>query len=882
MCTPAVLLSGTQMSARCTVLVLSWLLLLRTVPPADAWKVGELCEGVNNSLPASTLLDGKNLKMLVYELPPYAYANDSSRLGLSGQGWSGLDLEMFDELAKILGFTYEVRDIGIPADGSSWTDHIKEQVVNGDVTGGFWFPSGERLDWISFVKGHLDLSTVLVARSTNPLARDGSEGSSDTTLNEGQVLGAFLRPFKWDMWVCILSMIIISSLVDYITEVRAEPLVEDKSSGNPMKTYHCPRAGFVCGGMQYPRSITSAFYKLVLGFVVLVVFASYVAGLVNMLLKPALSATSVDDVMLHDKATCIPKSAVVNGLSTRLTRYFPLLNYEIVEDDYEAAMRLATPGGGCDAIIVTKDYYDAWRTDPSFCNLRLVQVISPFEGGWVTNPESSCVQNAFAWAFNRLEENGKSLFLHKYYFPKAGCPLDVPGDVSTRCPASRLAESNVTLADLINASTVLAEADANITLAELINATLANATVASTTATPRSAVDQSGALGAYEMSGILVIWLTVTVFVLMMTLCITPLMSDMNRCFRCCLSKGCKSCCKGRKHLVEPQKNPKESTTSTNVDDLNLDMNNEALMLREVLRQLLGLSEQIEAVDRHVENIDERVEDRLMPQVVSAAARGAELVAENLEKSIEPLKQSPEPVKQAAQPVQPPQPAKVSDELDKYKNKMSNRRRRTVQPSQNGNATNSVCGSVVDSVVSIPTSVTKLDASKEASPTLPLPPLPPPRKTLGAGGVYLSSCLDSTTDAIGGCTSAATNAAGGAASAATNAGGGCTNAATSVAGGAANAATNVAGAATNAATKVAASTSAEAVSPARSGTFVNEAKRVVDAPGNLLSAGIDMSGGLVSNLARSFGGVGSVTKSMRMPSDTAGSSVAMEEPVIGS
>ena len=168
-CTPAVLLSGTQMSARCTVLVLSWLLLLRTVPPADAWKVGELCEGVNNSLPASTLLDGKNLKMLVYELPPYAYANDSSRLGLSGQGWSGLDLEMFDELAKILGFTYEVRDIGIPADGSSWTDHIKEQVVNGDVTGGFWFPSGERLDWISFVKGHLDLSTVLVARSTNPL-----------------------------------------------------------------------------------------------------------------------------------------------------------------------------------------------------------------------------------------------------------------------------------------------------------------------------------------------------------------------------------------------------------------------------------------------------------------------------------------------------------------------------------------------------------------------------------------------------------------------------------------------------------------------------------------------------------------------------------------
>ena len=224
-------LLGVGLGRRRTLLELCYLLLFAT-PAASAWKLGEICEGVNNSMPARSFLSGKTLRILDLEWSPFAVKDSSAP-----KGWTGFDIDLLDAVAELLEFTYDIHDIGYPAAGSTWTDHVKESVVLGDVTASFWVPSEERYDWIMYLKGHLDLSTVLIARSEDREAKQ--QARIQKGVIDWETMTACLRPYTSELWLWLMGMLFLSGLVDYILERKVDGTAEFGVG----KTIKCPSIG---------------------------------------------------------------------------------------------------------------------------------------------------------------------------------------------------------------------------------------------------------------------------------------------------------------------------------------------------------------------------------------------------------------------------------------------------------------------------------------------------------------------------------------------------------------------------------------------------------------------------------------------------------------
>ena len=51
------------------------------------------------------------------------------------KGWTGLNIDLFDQLAELCGFTYEIRDMGFPEEGRTWTEHMIQEMWHADLTG---------------------------------------------------------------------------------------------------------------------------------------------------------------------------------------------------------------------------------------------------------------------------------------------------------------------------------------------------------------------------------------------------------------------------------------------------------------------------------------------------------------------------------------------------------------------------------------------------------------------------------------------------------------------------------------------------------------------------------------------------------------------------
>ena len=64
----------------------------------------------------------------------------------------------------MLGFTYEIQDMGYPLGNESWTDLLVRAADAADLTGSWWVHSETRGNSVFFLRGHVDTSTTLVAR----------------------------------------------------------------------------------------------------------------------------------------------------------------------------------------------------------------------------------------------------------------------------------------------------------------------------------------------------------------------------------------------------------------------------------------------------------------------------------------------------------------------------------------------------------------------------------------------------------------------------------------------------------------------------------------------------------------------------------------------
>ena len=206
------------------------------------WQLGEICSGVNyTTARAQDMLKGKHLLVLDTKWMPYAEPDPSSPVG-----WRGLDVDLLNQLSWLLGFSYEIQDMGSPADGETWTDLALKVQYEGDLLASYWSPSAERRDGAFMFKGHLDLSTVLIARL--------EQASGDAALMKR--LGSFSRPFTPGLWAAVIALVLLSGCIDWLAE-------RDNMPGHKVTSSlyeYC--AGVLWGGFESPLSKTSAIYQV--------------------------------------------------------------------------------------------------------------------------------------------------------------------------------------------------------------------------------------------------------------------------------------------------------------------------------------------------------------------------------------------------------------------------------------------------------------------------------------------------------------------------------------------------------------------------------------------------------------------------------------------
>ena len=66
------------------------------------------CEGKRLDGPAKDVLRGAHLTVLELEWAPFAYKDATA-----SHGWSGFDIDLFSEVANILGFTFEIHEVSM-------------------------------------------------------------------------------------------------------------------------------------------------------------------------------------------------------------------------------------------------------------------------------------------------------------------------------------------------------------------------------------------------------------------------------------------------------------------------------------------------------------------------------------------------------------------------------------------------------------------------------------------------------------------------------------------------------------------------------------------------------------------------------------------------
>ena len=206
------------------------------------WRLGEICDGVAyNTSSADNYLRGKHLRVADLVWAPFA-SKDAS----TPTGWRGLDIDLIDHMSWLLGFTYDVHDMGYPSAGQTWTEHVVVKQYDYDLVMSWWSNNAERRARAVQMKGHLDLSPVLVARIEMPEEAFNVESFT-----------SWAAPFSWQLWLLVVSLVLTSGAVDWFAE-------RDHAKGHKLSSsLYEYTAGVLWGGFEHPLSKTSGLYQIV-------------------------------------------------------------------------------------------------------------------------------------------------------------------------------------------------------------------------------------------------------------------------------------------------------------------------------------------------------------------------------------------------------------------------------------------------------------------------------------------------------------------------------------------------------------------------------------------------------------------------------------------
>jgi hypothetical protein len=370
---------------------------------------GAVCADVTPTTLASDILRGKHLVVNDLDWAPFSEP-------LPDGSWRGIDMDILSRLGAMLNFTYEFRlhsksTVSPPA--SSWTDLLKRDARNADLTAGYWTHTGERFDHVLMLKGHLDLSAVLISRKE---VADEEYENEAALQRLGRSFFSFLKPFQAGLWIAVIFLIFFSSAVDFVIERMRMP-EEARFSSSCFEF----SAGSLWGGFADPLSRTSAVYQVLIGGIFLILISGYTAELATFMIvakqAPPPSVQSMDHAQLHKSPICRLGGSIINE---RVERMWPRVALGGDGSRWPQADKLVA-SEGCDGLLSTMVNFKGYKTRADYCSLQMQEILFPQLGGWATNRQSECVATAIGYGLTLLDISGEIDSIIDSFYEPAPC-----------------------------------------------------------------------------------------------------------------------------------------------------------------------------------------------------------------------------------------------------------------------------------------------------------------------------------------------------------------------------------------------------------------------------------------------------------------------------
>ena len=99
-------------------------------------------------------------------------------------------------------------------DHATWTDVVRREINNADITMSFWSTAAERWSIARYLQPHIDLAPVLIARM---------KGSAENKASSWYTsFYSFSLPFTAEFWLSLIAMVLLSGVVDFLVERKHE------------------------------------------------------------------------------------------------------------------------------------------------------------------------------------------------------------------------------------------------------------------------------------------------------------------------------------------------------------------------------------------------------------------------------------------------------------------------------------------------------------------------------------------------------------------------------------------------------------------------------------------------------------------------------------
>ena len=206
----------------------------------------------------------------------------------------------------------------------------------------WWARTASRMNQTSMLSGHVDISPILAVPPPSMRTND----------DLGNTFTTFFDPFSTDLWICLVAMVFLSGVTDYV--------LERSSGGSFLGSIHEYFGGVLFGGFSDPYTRLSCIYQCIVAFVILIVVSAYTANLASAMTisrQFGVAFGSVDEVIASKAAACVAGSYAGQGTVELL---YPSLLHDKETGKWFDSIDDRLLDGSCKCAVIPRIEYDTW------------------------------------------------------------------------------------------------------------------------------------------------------------------------------------------------------------------------------------------------------------------------------------------------------------------------------------------------------------------------------------------------------------------------------------------------------------------------------------------------------------------------------------------